>query len=469
VGRKAALLAWASAHRIPTPGGLVIPADRFWAALEACGAGGQARYLQQSALRLNPEQALAVAASIVDAMRAPALDALAGADAETAFCALSAPRLVCRSSSAMEDGTAAAFPGVFASVLDIGSLAELAGAIAACWRSAFTPDALGYILRMGAEPLDFSLALLVQRQVEAPWYGVYASADPVTGVAEPLADLSGDGPDALVGGARATLEARRRDGQWAGVAPELAASLEAVHGAAVLLAEHVESEVDVEFALLADGAGPIILQCRPLTSVGRAVPAEPSGDAPLAGRPCAGGQAAGVANAPGGVAVVERLTPADYGIVLAAAGVVTEEDASSLSHVAILCRELGVPLICGVDGARARLDGRWLAMDGGTGEIQTDQARRPPARERPPAPAEPAMSTVELLLRVLVDGRPGQAPLAEAKRITDQYATALGGGRTRLVASAGGHAGEERLDGLGAAVFGEGFSAAAFLATLDNR
>lgn len=469
MGRKAALLAWASAHGMPTPGGLVIPADRFWSALDACGAGRQARYLQQSALRLNPEQALSVAASIVDAMRAPALDALADAIAEAAFTALDASRLACRSSSAMEDGPAAAFPGVFTSVLDIGSPADLAGAIAACWRSAFSAEAVGYILRVGAEPLDFSLALLVQGQVEAPWYGVYASADPVTGAAEPLADLSGDGPDALVGGARATIQARRRDGRWAGVAPEVAASLDAVHGAAVLLAEHLESEVDVEFALLPDGAGPVILQCRPLTSVGRAVPAEPSGDAPLAGRPCAAGRAAGVANAPGGVAVVGRLTPADYGIVLAAAGVVTEEDASPLSHVAILCRELGVPLICGVDDARARLDGRWLAMDGGTGEIETDQRRRAPAPGRPPVPVEPAMSTVELLLRVLVEGRPGHAPLAEAERIAAQCATALGVERVRLVPPAGGHAGLERLDGLGAALFGEGFSAAAFLAALDNR
>ncbi len=454
---------------MPTPGGLVIPADRFWAALEACGAGGQARYLQQSALRLNPRQALAVAASIVDAMQAPALDVLAGADAEAVFAAVDEPRLVCRSSSAMEDGPAGAFPGVFTSVLDIGSPAELAGAIAACWRSAFSPEAVGYILRMGAEPLDFSLALLVQRQVQAPWYGVYASADPVTGVAGALADLSGDGPDALVGGAKPTLQGRRRGGRWAGVAPELAASLDGVHRAAVLLTEHLESEVDVEFAILPDGGGPMVLQCRPLTSVGRAGPAAPPGGAPLAGRPCAAGRATGVGNAPGGVAVVERLTPADYGIVLAAAGVVTEKDASPLNHVAILCRELGVPLICGVDGARARLDGRWLAMDGGTGEIQTDQARRPPAPERPPAPAEPAMSTVELLLRVLVEGRPGHAPLAEADRIAEQYATALGGKRTRLVASAGGHAGLERLDGPGSALFGDGFSAAAFLAALDNR
>ena len=461
------MLGWASAEGLSTPGGLVVPADRFWAALDGCTVSAQARYLQESALRLNPEQAVAVVASIVDGLRSPALDALAGAVADGAFAALDAPRMVCRSSSAMEDGTVAAFPGVFTSVLDIGSPAELAGAVATCWRSAFSPETVGYVLRMGVEPLDFSLALMVQRQVDAPWYGVYASVDPVTGVAEPLADLSGAGPDALVAGGPAAIRARRRDGRWAGAGAELAPTLEAVHRAAVRMAEHLGSEVDVEFALPA-GAGPVILQCRPMTAAGRAGIVDASG-ARLAGRPCAGGRAAGVANAAGGIAVVERLTPADYGVVLASAGVVTEQDASPLGHVAILCRELGVPLICGVDGARALLDGRWLAMDGGSGAIETDRRRLPPDPEAPPESAEPALSMVELLLRVLVEGRPGQAPMAEAERIAGRYATALGAERALLVAHAGDRVGLERLDDLGAELFGEGFSAAAFLAALDNR
>ncbi|MGI8984022.1 MAG: PEP/pyruvate-binding domain-containing protein, partial [Acidimicrobiales bacterium] len=405
VGRKAAVLGWAAANAMVTPGGLVLAAEAFWAALDACGAAGRARYLQASAVRLDPVQAHAVAAGIADAMRSPAVDGLARTAADEAFGALdaqplgalnaqplgalNAQPLVCRSSAAMEDGPAAAFPGVFVSVLGIGSPAELAAAVATCWRSAFSPGALAYVLRMGVEPIDLSLALLLQRQVEARWYGVYAGVDPVTGVAEPVADLTDAGPDALVAGGRPTIEARRRRGRWSG-APGLEASLESVHGMAGVLAGHLGAEVDIEFALAAAGAEPVLLQCRPLTAIGRrGVPASsPAGEA-LAGRPCAAGRAAGVGNALGGIAVVDRLTTADAAVVLGHAGVVTEHDASPLGHVAILCRELGVALICGVADAQARLDGRWVEIDGATGAIAAGDPR-PPAKPGPaPPPAKP--------------------------------------------------------------------------------
>lgn len=448
----------------------MVPAERFWAAAEACGVCGQVRYLEASALRLDPAQALAVAASITEGMRSPALEALASAEAEAAFARLDAAQVVCRSSSAMEDGTAAAFPGVFVSVLDVASPAALAAAIARCWRSAFSPAAVGYLLRMGAEPLDFSLALLLQRQVDAGWYGVYVSVDPVTGAAEPLADLSDDGPEALVGGDAATLRARRRAGRWTGIdaAPALAASLESVRRAALVLGERVGAGVDVEFALPAAGAEPVILQCRPLTHVGPPAAAGGSdGTAMMRGRPCAGGRVAGMVNEPGGIAVVDHLTPADYGIVLSHAGVVTERDASPLSHVAVLCRELGVPFVCGVAGARAELAGRRVVVDGGTGGIEFPGAGEPAApASATPAPAEPVMSAVELVLRVFAEGRPGQPPAAEAERILGGYAQALGGDSVRVVVHAVEPDDLAALDRLGGQLFGPGFSAATFFEEL---
>lgn len=435
--------------------------------------GGQARYLEASALRLDPRQALAVAASITEGMRSPAMEELAAAEAEAAFATLDAPRIVCRSSSAMEDGVAAAFPGVFVSELDITSPAQLAGAVAACWRSAFSPAALGYLLRMGEEPLDFSLALLLQRQVGAPWYGVYASVDPLTGAPEPLVDLSSESPDALVAGGRVHLHARRRaGGGWAGVGevPGLAASLESARRAALLLGERLGAEVDLEFALPSAGADPVILQCRPLTSVGHRVVGGPSGPAALHGRPCATGRVAGPVDEPGGIAVVERLTPADYGIVLSHAGVVMEEDASPLSHVAVLCRELGVPFVCGVAGARAALAGRRVVVDGGRGTVEiVDHVETVPEAAAARTADGPVISAVELLLRVMVDGRPGHPPAAEAERILGDYARALGGDSARIVAHPLAPAELAAMDRLGGEVFGPGFSAASFLAELAGR
>lgn len=457
VGRKAALLGWAEANGLTTPGGYVLPAERFWAALDACGAREQAHYLERSALRLGPRHVFGIAASIVETMRAPPVDELAAADADAAFALLRAARVVCRSSSVMEDSRVASFPGVFLSVLDAASPAALAGAIAECWRSAFAADTIRYLLRLGTEPVDFSLALVLQRQVQAAWYGVYVSVDPLTGAPGPRADLSSAGPDTLVSGGPATRHADRRNGPWT-------SALEAVHEAAARLAGHLGTEVDVEFALPHGEGPPVVLQCRPITrmaseAAGETVMLRPH----LRGRPCAPGRAAGA-----GIAVVGRLTTADYGTVFGSTGLVMEEDASPLSHVAILCRELGVPFVCGVDGARALLAGRQVAMDGGSGVIEilddadTDAqlARRTTRRA---AASVAVLTSVELLLRLLAEGRPGHDPVVECTRVAHRYARTLGAGSLRLVRQPADPGQLATLERLGSELFGPGFSAASIL------
>lgn len=452
VGRKAALLGWAEANGLTTPGGYVLPAERFWVALDACAARDQADYLEQSALRLDPRHVFGIATSIAEAMRSSAVEELAAADADAAFARLGAPRVVCRSSSVMEDGRAASFPGVFRSVLGLESPASLARAIADCWRSAFSSDAVRYLLRLRTEPVDFSLALVVQRHVEAAWYGIYVSVDPVTGAAGPRADLSSSAPDTVVRGGPATVHADRRNGQWN-------PALEAVHHAAARLAAHLGTEVDLEFALPQGDGPPVVLQCRPITRA----PSQAAGDTALSphlrGRPCAPGRAAGA-----GIAVVERLTTADYGIVFDSTGVVMEEDASPLSHVAILCRELGVPFVCGVDGARTILAGRHIALDGGTGVIEILQDGDEPALAAPrPARIEAVMTSVELLVRLLAEGRPRHDPGKEVKRVARRYARALGAGSVRLVRHPVDPAQLAALERLGTELFGPEFSAGAVL------
>jgi phosphohistidine swiveling domain-containing protein len=245
----------------------------------------------------------------------------------------------------------------------------------------------------------------------------------------------------------------------------MSASLDAVHRIAGRLRSHLRTEVDVEFALPAAGGAPVILQCRPLTHVRRgdvSGVAEAATGTRLVGRSCASGRAAGVATGGDGtgITVMEQVTTADYGIVLRCAGVVTERDASPLNHVAILCRELGIPFICGVSGARAQLLGRRVAIDGTAGEIEIlDDTEPVPARPAAPLPpGEPTLSAVELALRLLAEGRPGHPPAAEAERIGRRYARALGGTSFRVVRHPIAPAELERLDLIGAELFGPGFS-----------
>lgn len=366
----------------------MLPAEAFWAALAACGCADQARYLAASALRLDPKHATALAATIHAALDTPTVAALAHDAAVEATAALPATALVCRSSSALEDGRDAAFPGIFLSVLHIREVETLAAAIAACWRSAFSATAVAYLLRVGRPPLDLSLACLIQPLVPAEWYGLYVSVDPVSGVGGARAELSSLSPDALVNGVAGQIVAEQVDGAWRDAGP-LAGALERVADAAGILRTHLGAEIDLEFALPAADAAPVLLQCRPLTRVGGAQAGDVSGDA-LRGRPCAGGLAQGIAGAPGGIAVVERLDTGDYGLVFDHAGIVMTGDASPLSHVAILCRELGVPFVCGVTDGRALL-GRVIQVDGAAGTVALELGASPRA-----PPAETQLWTTDL-------------------------------------------------------------------------
>jgi rifampicin phosphotransferase len=93
------------------------------------------------------------------------------------------------------------------------------------------------------------------------------------------------------------------------------------------------------------------------------------------GRPAGGGRrsgrvtAPGMAPAPGEVLVVATLDPRLAAALPGLAGLVCETG-SSLSHLAILARELHVPTVVGVAGARSRFPaGSLVVVDGRTGEV----------------------------------------------------------------------------------------------------
>lgn len=393
VGRKAAVLGWAASAGMRTPGGMVVPSAAFWSAVSACGVTERVRYLSTSALRLDPRHVLDLGATVSAALGSPAVAEVAAAwAAAAAWAGVRAPA-VCRSSAAMEDGRRAGFPGMYLSVLDLASEDELAAAMVRCWRSVFSADALQYLVRLRVEPVDLSLALIVQPQVAAPWSGVLLGD---------RADLSDEGPDAVVAGRPATVRAVRTSGGWSGVDGALAGSLEAVHAMAGRLAAHLGAEVEVEVALPDDGGGPVLLQARPVTA------------------PAVERRAVGIAGE--SVAVRERLTTADYGLVFESDAVVLEEAASPLSHVATLCRELGVPLVTGVAGARSLL-GHRVAVDAGAGTVEVvDEDEEPAAPPEPlEAPAPFAIPEAELLLRSLVESGPDRPPAAVAAALAARH------------------------------------------------
>jgi phosphohistidine swiveling domain-containing protein len=186
------------------------------------------------------------------------------------------------------------------------------------------------------------------------------------------------------------------------------------------LAAYMPGALDIEFALPSVEAEPVLLQCRPMSATRPARGAGPkwgSGKR-ITGRPCAGGVATGIVVPRGedvpadesAIALVDTLSTHDYDLIFRHEGVIATEDISPLSHPAILCRELGVPLICATGARAARLAGRRVMLDGGSGIAEVLPAGRPvPAESLPPERAL-YLTDVERALMIHVDAAAGGDP-----------------------------------------------------------
>jgi pyruvate,water dikinase len=90
------------------------------------------------------------------------------------------PRFAVRSSAVGEDGSAASYAGLHDTELDIGA-DEIAGAVARCWASLWSPAALAYRSRRGLGLDDAAMAVVVQALVPAEVAAVVFTRHPVTG------------------------------------------------------------------------------------------------------------------------------------------------------------------------------------------------------------------------------------------------------------------------------------------------
>jgi hypothetical protein len=82
---------------------------------------------------------------------------------------------------------------------------------------------------------------------------------------------------------------------------------------------------------------------------------------------------------------------------------------------------------------------------------------RSPRRRLPPRRPSPALSRLELVLRVLAEAEPGADPAAEAERILRRYGEALGAAGARVTAHPIAAADRGRLERLGTDLLGPGF------------
>jgi len=193
--------------------------------------------------------------------------------------------LAVRSSGVAEDLPDVSFAGQYETVLNVNGLDELEDAVRRCWASAASTHATSYRDAHGLRAA--SMAVLVQRMVDAEAAGVAFSANPVTGhrqevvinAVQGLGDklVSGEvSPDQwLVRGDEVRCEESANaaiDGEQAHAIAEMTRRVET----------HFNGPQDIEWAIAEDRLH--LLQARPIT----ALPEPPHRSHPCARRSAAG-------------------------------------------------------------------------------------------------------------------------------------------------------------------------------------
>lgn len=308
-------------------------------------------------------------------------------------------RYAVRSSAVNEDGECS-FAGQYTTVLDVPGK-DLLSAYLTVLASKYTPEALAYRIHSGLSDDETPMAVLVLEMVDAEASGVIYTIDPADRTQQDTSRLyihavHGQG-EALVSGkvvpevliVNKEEPASFHKDPASPAAPSQAPLLTAAQttqlaDAALQIEKHLEAPQDIEWALT--GSGNILfLQSRPLhpqvmTPAANAPEASaainPIQEPPLlqGGTKAARGQACGpaycvdaghpVEEMPAGSILVVRETPPSYVQVLDRTRGVLAGLGSVAGHFSTVCREFGIPLLCGLDtGIQAVEHGRVITMD----------------------------------------------------------------------------------------------------------
>ncbi|MEQ4519640.1 PEP/pyruvate-binding domain-containing protein [Pseudarthrobacter sp. B907] len=202
VGGKAANLGELLRAGLPVPAGFCLTTQAYRRATE--GAGLDAVHTSLAAA--SPEDlpglaALAAAARrLVLAADVPA-DVVQAVSEAYAVLGPDVPVAV-RSSATAEDLPFASFAGQQDTFLNVVGIEAVLAAVRECWASLWTDRAVSYRASHGISPAAVSLAVVVQRMVDAATAGVLFTANPVTGRRhEAVIDASPGLGEAVVSGA----------------------------------------------------------------------------------------------------------------------------------------------------------------------------------------------------------------------------------------------------------------------------
>jgi pyruvate,water dikinase len=181
-GGKGANLGELSRAGLPVPPGFVVITTAYDDFVES---GGLRNEILGLASRIEDPAALESAAEEILALFARTeIPEGVASEVRAAYRELAgdgASPVAVRSSATAEDLPGASFAGQQETYLNVRGEAALLEAVRACWASLWTARAMAYREKQNVDPASVSLAVVVQRMVEAEAAGILFTADPVSG------------------------------------------------------------------------------------------------------------------------------------------------------------------------------------------------------------------------------------------------------------------------------------------------
>lgn len=408
VGGKAAALGELVAAGFPVPAGFVVGTGAFLAALDAAGLRDEVDAVLRSWVSgdgsgsteevADAIRAIAVPAPVEDAIRVFHRELVASTgdrDDDGVSVAV-------RSSGTDEDAAASSFAGMHASYLDVVGVDDVLGRIRDCWASSVSARAIAYrsVRAPGSAP---SMAVIVQRMVEAVSSGVLLGVDPSGADPDRLVIEASTTAGAVVGGLvdpdryvvdvprRVVVSARR--GRRPLTDRERVLAEDRVLELAALgrrIQDRFGAPQDVEWVIGADGAIGIV-QARPITaSAGSRTVTEVAVPTGIGSLPAPDPLVVGIGASPGvatgpirvlldpvdavelldGEVLVAPETRPDWMPAMQRAAAIVTDTGGMASHAAIVARELGLPCVVGTGTATTDLvDGDLVTVDGVLGSV----------------------------------------------------------------------------------------------------
>ncbi len=316
-----------------------------------------------------------------------------------------------RSSATTEDLKTASFAGQQASFLNVKGVPYLLDAVKRCWASLYEPRAIFYRAKKGFK--EASIAVIVQRMVNADKAGVTFTIDPSSGEDVVIHEAAWGLGESLVLGkvnpdmykvSKDSMEilekniGRKDKMHVRDISTEKTVEIDVPEDKreeqvltedevkeltrhALKLEEHYSGPQDIEWAI--ERGNVHILQTRPVTTGNKEFKkGDPvkGADVILSGIAASPGAATGVVKIvrtveesekieKGDVLVTEMTSPEFVPAMSKCVAIVTEKGGTT-SHAAIVSREMGIPCIVGADDALKKLgNGKTVTVDGTNGIV----------------------------------------------------------------------------------------------------